>query len=86
MKKIIGILRPFDLEQTFYVYENGNKIDMAHPTIEEISDTILSFVEKYNISQVDLTGPKQYSKGISNKIKEAEMSKYNKNSLEINII
>ena len=27
MKKIIGILRPFDLVKTLYVYENGNKID-----------------------------------------------------------
>ena len=86
MKKIVGILRPFDLEQSFYVYENGNKIDMAHPTVDEINEVVFSFIEKYNISQVDLTGPKQYSKGISNKIKEAEMLKYNKNSLEINII
>ena len=86
MKKIVGVLRPFDLEQSFYVYENGNKIDMAHPTVDEINEVVFSFVEKYNISQVDLTGPKQYSKGIGNKIKEAEMLKYNKNSLEINII
>ena len=86
MKKIVGVLRPFDLEQSFYVYENGNKIDMAHPTVDEINEVVFSFIEKYNISQVDLTGPKQYSKGISNKIKEAEMLKYNKNSLEINII
>lgn len=84
--KIIGILRPFDLEQSFYVYENGNKIDMAYPTIDEVNDTIFTFVEKYNITQVDLTGPKQYIKGISKKIKEAEFSKYNKNSIQINLI
>lgn len=86
MKKIVGVLRPFDLEQSFYVYENGNKIDMAHPTVDEINEVVFSFVEKYNISQIDLTGPKQYSKGISKKIKETEMLKYNKNSIEVNLI
>ena len=86
MKKIVGVLRPFDLEQSFYVYENGNKIDMANPTVDEINEIIFSFVEKYDVSQIDLTGPKQYSKGISKKIKEAEVLKYNKNSLIINLI
>lgn len=86
MKKIVGVLRPFDLEQSFYVYENGNKIDMAHPTVDEINEVVFSFIEKYNISQIDLTGPKQYSKGISKKIKEIEMLKYNKNSIEVNLI
>lgn len=86
MKKIVGVLRPFDLEQSFYVYENGNKIDMAHPTVDEINEVVFSFIEKYNIFQIDLTGPKQYAKGISKKIKETEMLKYNKNSIEVNLI
>lgn len=28
MRKIISILQPFDLKQTLYVYENGNKLDI----------------------------------------------------------
>ena len=28
MRKIIAMLRPFDMEQTLMVYEDGNKFDM----------------------------------------------------------
>ena len=28
MRKIIGIIHPFDKYQIFYVYEDGNKLDM----------------------------------------------------------
>lgn len=86
MKKIIGILRPFNLEQSFYVFEDGNKIDSAELTIDEINDFIFNLIDKYNIHQIDLSGPKQYSKGIAEKIKQAEVTKYNKNSITINLI
>lgn len=86
MKKIVGVLRPFVLEQNFYVYEDGNKIDTAEPTVEEINDTIFNFIDKYQVTQVDLVGPKQYSKGISKKLKEAEIKKYSRNIIEINLI
>ena len=29
MRKIIGIIHPFDKYQTFYVYEDGNKLNMT---------------------------------------------------------
>ena len=30
MKKIIAMIRPFDLDQILMVYEDGNKIDMIN--------------------------------------------------------
>jgi hypothetical protein len=86
MKKIIGMIKPFDMKQNFYVYEDGNKLDSASPTIDEISETIFALMQEYDVSQLDLVGPKQYNKGLSKKIKEAEMIKYDKNTLEINIV
>jgi hypothetical protein len=86
MKKIIGMIKPFDMKQNFYVYEDGNKLDSASPTIDEISETIFALMQEYDVSQLDLVGPKQYNKGLSKKIKEAEMVKYDKNTLEINIV
>ena len=85
-KKIVGVVRPFDKKQNFYVYEDGNKLAIATPTVDEINDTIFSFVDTYDVHQVDLVGPKQYLRGLGKKIKEAEFTKYSKNELEINII
>ena len=75
MKKIIGVLRPFDLVQKFYVYENGNKIDAVGAKLDEIPTTVLGLSQQYDVHQLDLTGPKQFSKGISSKIKEEDIDK-----------
>lgn len=85
-KKIIGVLRPFDLVQKFYVYEDGNKIDTIAVKIDDVPNTILGLSNKYDVYQLDLTGPKQFSRGISSKIKEEEIKKYNQEKIEINII
>ena len=86
MKKIVGILRPFELKQEFFVYEDGNKIDMASYSIDEIYEGIFSLFEKHGANKVYLYGPNQYSKGIKRKIREKEIQKYNKESLEIELV
>ena len=86
MKKIIGVLRPFDRRQNFYVYEDSNRLETKQPTIDEINETIFALCQKYDIIQVDLTGPKQFNRGLKKKIELAEMQKYNENKLIINVI
>ena len=86
MKKIIGILRPFELVQNFYVYEDGNKIDFAEINVDDINNTILRFSEEYEIYNVELTGPKKYAQGIKKQLEEAEMSKYSENKLKIDLV
>jgi hypothetical protein len=81
--KIIGIIKPFELKQQFYVYDNGNKIDAIEIGMDEIVDNIFTLKDKYNIKQLELVGAKTYSAGISKQIKEAELTKYNNNTLEI---
>lgn len=85
-KKIVGVLRPFGLEQDFYVFEDGEKIDSAYLTIDEINEKLIEFIEKYDVKQIDLSGPKTYSKGIANNFRKAELVQYNKNEIEINLI
>lgn len=86
MKKIVAMIQPFSMKQNFYVYEDGNKLTSATPTINEINETVFSFMQEYEVTQLDLVGPKQFNRGLSKKIKEAEMTKFNENKLEINIV
>lgn len=86
MKKIVGIIRPFDVSQKFYVYEDGNKIDAIDVSINAMNKALFELIDKYDVHQIDLSGPKQYIKGLSNSFKEEELLKYNVNSTEINII
>lgn len=87
MKKIIGMIRPFELNQTLMVYEDGNKIDLCQTTITDLSGTMLSLMDKHQTYQADLVGPKKFIIGLKNEIKEAAMLKYETApEIEINII
>lgn len=86
MKKIITILRPFVLNQLIYVYDDGNQIDIFETTIEDLPHKIIEITEKYNINQVDISGPTQYAKGIINKITQKETEKYSMNKLTFTCI
>lgn len=86
MKKIIGIIHPFDIYQTFYVYQDGNKLEIAQTKIKDIPDTIFELSNLYNVYEVDLSGAQRFIKGIINQIQEAEITKYNENKLVIKCI
>lgn len=86
MKKIIGIIHPFDMTQTFYVYDDDKKLITAETTMNNIVDTILNLASTYNVNQVDLTGSKHFIEGIINETQKKEMNKYNQNKLIIKCI
>ena len=54
MKKIIGVIRPFQLEQSIMVYEDGNKIDILQSTLEDLGNSIYSLSKKHDVTRVDL--------------------------------
>lgn len=86
MKKIIGIIHPFDVYQTFYVYEDGNKLDIVQTKIGDIPDTIFELSHIYDVYQVDLSGAKHFAEGLVKQIKEKEIAKYSENKLIIKCI
>lgn len=86
MKKIIGIIHPFDMQQMFYVYEDGNKLEVINTKIQNIPETIFSLSDKYNINDINLSGSKHYIKGLIKQIQEKEITKYNYNKLNIKYI
>ena len=49
MKKIIGIIQPFDIYQTFYVYEDGNKLEIIQTKINDIPKTVLELSAVYDV-------------------------------------
>ena len=86
MKKIFAMVRPFDAQQILMVYEDGNKIDMIQTSIADFNESLFALSEKHEVYQLDMTGPKKYIKGLEKQIKEAEMTKYSANKIEVNII
>lgn len=86
MKKIIGIIHPFDIYQTFYVYEDGNKLEIVQTKMKDIPNTVFELSHTYDVYQVDLSGAEHFNKGIVRQIQEEEIAKYNENKLIIKCI
>lgn len=86
MKKIIGMVKPFEMNKTFMVYEDGNKIDIAHATFDNLYSVLFELMLKHQTFRLDLVGPKKYSTGLANQIRQAGIEKYKLEDLEINII
>ena len=82
-KKIIGMLQPFDNKQMAYVYEDNNKIDAVETNLDNFAATVLGLIDKYKITDINIAGPKQYAKGIGDKIKEQGLNKYSNNQIQI---
>ena len=83
MKKLVTILQPFDLQQTVYVYEDGNKIQVAEFETAEVADEICKLAQSLEIKEINIGGAKKYSLGIGKKIQEAAAAKYSITDLEI---
>lgn len=85
-KKIIGLLQPFDLKQNIYVYEDGNKIEIIETKVDNFTSEMLQLINKYKIEDIELVGPKKYTKGIGTKVQEEYIKNYSNNNLNIKYI
>lgn len=85
MINIVGVMRPFLMNQTCFVYENGNKIDVVEIQTKDFPEKIIELSQKYNTLDVTLLGSKVYSKGIKKQIEKAEIAKYEVRKLNIKL-
>lgn len=83
MTKITILIKPFIKNQLVYVYEDGNKKDALEVEFDKIPTTIVELTAKYSAYDVELVGPKQYSKGIGKQILEEGLVKYKENKIQI---
>ena len=87
MNKILLVnIKPFTFTQTISIFEDGNEVGTKMVPMNKIEEEILILTKKDNISEVNIVGPKVYTKGIKKKIEKTELKTYNKNMLNIKLI
>lgn len=86
MTKIVGIIQPFDVMQTIYVYEDGNKKTSAPCNINDLAEHIVKLAAEHHVSEVDLHGSVQYNKGLAALIDVKRATEYEDLDFKINII
>ena len=83
MKKIVCVIRPFTINQNISIYEDTTLIDTINVPIEQIEEKILNLAYEQSINDILLIGSKKFNKKKKEEILKAEMTKYNKNILNI---
>lgn len=83
MKNAVVMMDMFTRQQKVFVYEDGNTIDVLHPTIDDLPETLCQLNEQYNFEQISLVGAKRFLTGYQKKIEQAAVSKYGKNTMNL---
>ena len=87
MEKVLLVnIKPFTFSQVISIFEDGNEVGTMIVPMNKIEEEILILAKHNNISDVNIVGPKVYTKGIQKKIEKAELKTYNKNLLNIKLI
>ena len=63
--------------QHIYVYKNGERVDTIGVQFDDVAETVLSYLEKYELDCIELSGAIMYMQSIEKIIKEAIITKYN---------
>ena len=87
MDKVLLVnIKPFTFTQIISIFEDGNEVETMAVPMNKIEEEILILAKHNDISEVNLVGPKVYTKGIQKKIEKVELKTYNKNMLDIKLI
>lgn len=86
MKQICLIVQPFDLFQRIVIYDNNNLIGETQVTMNNLPNRLCDIAKDYNVTEIKISGPINYTKHIEQKIKEKELEKYENNILTFNYI
>lgn len=85
MRKILTIIKTFSFTHPVYVYENEDVIYTTSATTLGLDKVLHELANEYETTDVEMYGANVYTKGIKNKIEASEMTKYNKNILNIEL-
>lgn len=68
--------------QHLYIYKDGERVDSIGVLFDDLGEMVLTCLNKYKLTQVDLSGSRLYMEGIEKKIREYAVAKYD--NFEIN--
>ena len=86
MKTLFIYARPFIFNQNILIFEDGKEVKNEIVSINTLEERVIYLTHLNNIIEVNIAGPKIYTKGIQKKIQKAELEKYGENTLKINLV
>ena len=76
MNRLIIRGEPTQIFQRISVIKNNEKVEGVGVQIDDFEEVVFQCLEKYNIKNIDLSGPRAYTEGLERKIRQAGVTQY----------
>lgn len=86
LDRIVAIVRPFDKIQYVHIYRDGECQYNYSIPMDQFNERLIELSELYNLSTIDIAGPKAFTQKLKDDIEKYNITKYSENKLEINLI
>lgn len=89
MNHVVTVIRPFTIQQNIEVYKDGECIKHIQTPLSNLTTTLYSICEQYDIDQVDIAGDLVWGRNIQDKFKSEinpQIQKYGqKNEIKVTL-
>lgn len=80
--RIVLRLQPFEPYQHIYIFHDGIVNETLGTNADHVAHIVLKAMQQYNLTRVELTGPKNYTEYFERVIKEKNIATYNIEEIE----
>lgn len=84
--KIIIWTSPIAPFQQLYVYKDGERIEKFGAKVENLTDILITAIEKYDITQLDFSGSHVFAQGLVRDFQRQYATKYSIDNIKINYV
>lgn len=85
MKTLNCTINLFDANQKVYICDNDNILSIQTIATANLLDSLFSICESEGITEIQLIGYQKFSKGLAQKFKAKEITKYGENKINIEV-
>ena len=68
------------------MFEDGEEVTNTQVPMNILEESIIAYAHLHNVSEINIVGPKIYTKGIQKKMQKIELEKYSENTVKINLV
>ena len=72
---------PVGIFQHLYLFENNSVVDSLGVKLDMLDEIAFQYINKYNITQIDLSGSRSYMEGIERSLKTYGIENYSARQL-----
>lgn len=83
MKRLVGLIEPFDFNQKLYVFEGDTLVMQVSVPFADIPERVVTFCHQDGITSVTLQGDVHFTRRLKQEIYEKEFVNYGESKITV---